>query len=106
MPATTPESVAARHAPPPAPGAAAPVRVTFTPEVLAELREKAEACEISVSQLIRATVEVYLSQQVTASSDPYFYHPKNIAFLEQAFADYEAGRNFTEHELIELEDDE
>jgi len=43
--------------------------------------------------------------EVKADPDP-FYHPKNIAFLERAFADYEAGRNFTEHELIEVEDEE
>jgi antitoxin component of RelBE/YafQ-DinJ toxin-antitoxin module len=44
--------------------------------------------------------------EVREDADPYFYHPKNLAFLRKAIADYEAGRNFTEHELIEVEDDE
>ena len=50
--------------------------------------------------------EVKADKEEAVSSDPYFNNPKNLAFLYQAVADYEAGRNFTEHELIELEDDE
>ena len=41
---------------------------------------------------------------VRMDSDP-FYHPNNLAHLYKAAADYEAGRNFTEHELIEVEED-
>jgi len=38
--------------------------------------------------------------EVRVDSDP-FYHHKNLTHLHKAAADYEAGRNFTEHELIE-----
>ena len=36
-------------------------------------------------------------------NDP-FYHPKNLAHLRKAKDDYEAGRNFSEHELIEVDE--
>ena len=37
-------------------------------------------------------------------SDP-FYDPRNLAYLRKSFEDYKAGRNFSEHELIETTDD-
>ena len=42
--------------------------------------------------------------EVTADPDP-FYSEKNIKRLRTAIADAKAGRNMTEHELIEIEDD-
>ena len=40
--------------------------------------------------------------EVTAEPDP-FYSEENIARLRAAIADVKAGRNLTEHELIEID---
>ena len=40
--------------------------------------------------------------EVTAEPDP-FYREENIARLRAAIADVKAGRNLTEHELIEID---
>jgi DNA-damage-inducible protein J len=42
--------------------------------------------------------------EVAADPDP-FYSEKNMAQLRTAVADAKAGRNMTEHELVEVEDD-
>ena len=42
--------------------------------------------------------------EVTADPDP-FYSVSNMERLRQAAADVKAGRNMTEHELIEVEND-
>jgi DNA-damage-inducible protein J len=42
---------------------------------------------------------------VTADPDP-FYSEANMSRLRKAAADAKAGRNMTEHELIEAEDDQ
>ena len=40
--------------------------------------------------------------EVTADEDP-FYSEENMARLRAAIADVKAGRNLTEHELIEID---
>ena len=42
--------------------------------------------------------------EIAADPDP-FYSDENMARLRVAVADVKAGRNMTEHELIEVEDD-
>jgi hypothetical protein len=51
------------------------VPVTFTPDVLAELREKAAACNISVPELVRITVENDLDES------RHRYDPKEEEYL-------------------------
>ena len=41
---------------------------------------------------------------ITADSDP-FYSETNMSRLRVAIADVKAGRNMTEHELIDVDDD-
>ena len=53
----------------------------------------------------KVTKEKRIPFEVAAEPDP-FYSEANMARLRRAIADANAGINMTEHELIEVDDDE
>lgn len=78
-----------------------------------EFDKVCESIGLSASSAISLLIKGVINFQgipftVTAvpnkSLDP-FYSPQNMARLKAAIADANAGRNMTEHELIEVDDD-
>jgi len=56
-------------------------------------------------------INLFIRQSIYRNGIPFdvnldpFYHPNNISHLKKISNDYEIGCNFSEHELIELNDD-
>jgi DNA-damage-inducible protein J len=53
---------------------------------------------------VKVSKERRIPFEIVADPDP-FYSEENMARLRAAIADAKEGRNMTEHELIEVEDD-
>ena len=72
-----------------------------------DVKTEAEALFARLGMNLSTAVNIFIHQALyhrglpfTVKDDP-FYSPANMAHLRRVAADYEAGRNFSEHELIE-----
>ena len=74
-----------------------------------EIKANADALFVRLGMNMSTAITVFIHQALRHNGLPFevkadpFYDPKNLAHLRKAVADYEAGRNFAEHELIEAE---
>ena len=73
-----------------------------------EVKENADALFTRLGMNMSTAVTIFIHQALQQNGLPFevkddpFYSPENQAYLRKAFEDYKAGRNFTEHELIEV----
>ena len=73
-----------------------------------EVKANADALFVRLGMNMSTAITIFLRQALQHNGLPFevksdpFYSPENLAHLRKVFADYEAGRNFTEHELIEV----
>lgn len=71
------------------------------------VKADAEALFSRLGMNISTAFNIFIRQSLTCRGLPFevrddpFYHPKNIEHLRRVSEDYEAGRNFAEHDLIE-----
>ncbi len=72
-----------------------------------EIKKQAEQLFNDLGMNLSTAINVFLRQALIKQGMPFevkqdpFYSPRNMAYLEKAFEDYELGVNFHEHELLE-----
>lgn len=78
-----------------------------------KVKEDADALFARLGMNMSTAVSIFIRQALYHRGLPFeikddpFYSPRNLAHLQETSDDYASGRNFSNHELIEVgEDDE
>ncbi len=77
-----------------------------------QLKMDAQLVASNIGLDLASAVRMFLKQMVRENGLPFrpggdpFYSPQNMAHLRQAIQDYKEGKNFSYHDLIEVEDEE
>ena len=75
------------------------------------LKQQSEALFSEMGLSMTTAITMFIKQAVREQRIPFeirvdpFYSAQNMERLRRAAADMEAGRNISEHELIEVDDD-
>lgn len=75
-----------------------------------QLKMDAQMVAANIGLDLASTVRMFLKQMVRENGLPFkpaadpFYSPQNMAHLRQAMQDLKEGKNFSFHDLIEVED--
>ena len=87
-----------------------PDTINVTIRLDREVKEQAERMFNDFGMNLSTAFNIFARQALRQGKIPFeiydpFYSEKNQAELNRRFADIEAGRNLTAHELIEVDDD-
>ena len=75
------------------------------------VKKQAEELFAKLGMTIPTAINLFIHQSIYRNGMPFdvgldpFYNPNNIEHLKKTINDYEMKCNFSEHELIELDDD-